>query len=132
VVSGYFTFSRSAIYAFLALLIWMALPAGILLIINGETTWGSLLTAAAIAAMVVAVNRGWIKTLLLRRIPKSRAGMMVFGTAASALITASFAVSLIQLSYSPVTLGIAYSTGILLMGAWATIALLRCVRDGGG
>ena len=129
-VSDYFTLSRSAIYAFLALLIWTALPAGIFLIINGEATWGTLLTAAAIAAIVGAVNRSWIRTLLHRQIPRVRAGMMVFGTAVSALLTASFATSLTQLAYAPALLRIAYPAGILLLGGWATIALLKSVREG--
>jgi hypothetical protein len=129
-VSDWFTLSRSAVYAFLALLIWMALPAGIFLIVNGETTWGTLLTAAALAAIVVAVNRAWITALLHRQIPGARAGMMAFGTAVSALLTASFAASLTHLAYAPAPLVIAYPAGILLLGGWATTALLKSAREG--
>ena len=129
-VSDWFTLSRNAVYAFLALLIWMSLPAGIFLIVNGEITWGALLTAAAIAAIVVAVNRAWITAILHRQIPGTRAGMMVFGTAVSALLTASFAASLTQLAYAPAPLETAYPAGILLLGGCATIALLKSVREG--
>jgi len=128
--TDYFTLSRTAIYAFLALLIWTTLPAGIFLIINGETTWGTILTAAAIPASIFALSRRSIKMLLSRRIPTSRAGMMIFGTAVSALFTASFAASLTQLAYTTAPLGIACPAGILLLGGWATIALVKSVREG--
>ena len=128
--TDYFTLSRTAIYAFLALLIWTTLPAGIFLMISGETTWGTLLTAAALPTLVFALSRRSVKMLLSRRIPTSRAGMMIFGTAVSALSTALFAASLTQLAYAPAPLGIAYPAGILLLGGWATIALLNSVREG--
>ena len=129
--STFFTLSRRAYYGAMILLTWMALPAGVFLLLNQQYLWGMLLSAFGVAAVIGMLSNRVVQSLQFREIPMNRGYLMTFGFASSALITAMFVLLLIQPSRNLDSLGMVYAIGILVLGAWASIQVLRSMRNKG-
>jgi len=129
--SGTFTLSRGAVYAMLATLMWISLPVGIYLLLNGSALWGAVLTVAALALPVIVASSGLIGTFQERQIPKSRGYFMLFCFSFSAVSTAAYSISLFQPPEALALLGTFHAAGVLGLGTWAAVELLRSFRTEG-
>lgn len=129
--SNTFTLSRGAVYASLITLIWISLPTGIYLAINGSLAWGLLLAVAALVGLVVVASSGLTNTLQVRQIPRSRGYFMLLGFASSVLLTSLYSIMLFEPVRSLALLGTLHAVGALILGSWAAVALLRSITRQG-
>lgn len=125
-----FTPSRGAIYGALATWAWISLPTGVYLAMSGNLVWGLLLAAGAVALLVIGATSG-VGVLRSRQISRTRGYVMLFGFAGSAIISALYSISLFQPTRSLSIVGTLHAAGIILLGAWATIALFGSITRSG-
>jgi hypothetical protein len=126
-----FTPSRGSVYASLATLAWISLPSGIFLVLNDSTALGILLASVAVVFVAIAASGGAVRKLQDRTIAKSRGYFMVFTLAVAALVSALFSFSLFQLTRSSALPGTIHALGIVLLGAWAVVGLLKSIAGRG-
>ena len=126
-----FSLSRSALFAFFTLVIWIMLPVGIFLIINGNAVWGVIMVAVAITVIVTVTNSRIMQALGDRSIPKTRGYFMVIGSVGAAVIMALYSVLLTAPMKGVSFLGSIHAIGIVLFAAWVVIQLLKSIHHQG-
>ena len=126
-----FSLSRSALFTFFTLVIWIMLPVGIFLIINENAIWGVIMVAAAIAVIVIATNRRIMHALGSRSIPKTRGYFMMIGSVGAAVLMALYSILLTAPMKGVSFLGNIHAIGIVLFTAWAAIQLLKSIHHQG-
>ena len=124
-----FRVSRPALTAYLATMIWIALPSGIYLLLGGQALWGVVIVAIAIAALVAAASPQLARPFTERQIPTPRGYVMILGSAAAGLIIALYSLSLTAPSMSTSAYGAIHAVGTLILTAWVVIQLSRSMRQ---
>ena len=124
-----FTLSRRSLLDIMFQLVWMTIPIGIFLLLNQEYLWGVILSALGAAAIIGMLSNQLIQSFEARNIPVNRGYFMAFGFGASAAITALYIFLLVQPSRNLAWFGMPYAVGILVLGTWAAIQVLRSMRN---
>lgn len=124
-----FTLSRRSLLGVMFLLVWMTMPIGIFFLLNQEYLWGVILSALGIAAIVGMLSKQLLQSFEVRKIPVNRGYFMAFGFGASAAITALYIFLLVRPSGNLVWFGMGYAVGILVLGTWGIIQVLRSMRN---
>ena len=88
-----------------------------------------LVGSSCSVAIVGMLSSQLIQSFEARNIPVNRGYFMAFGFGTSAAITALFIFLLVQPSGNLAWFGMPYAIGILVLGAWAAIQVLRSMRN---
>jgi predicted PurR-regulated permease PerM len=108
---------------------WWSLAPGLYFLFSGEVTWGTLLSALGVAALVVTVSRPIVLKLQARLVQRPLAVLFVVSVVVVALLELWMALSFASGSpYSPGLLSL--HAAVLLLGGLAISTQLRPVQRG--